>query len=62
MFEDQDLPFCRLKQDLIGIVALDGSGEWLAYRYQADRDFFALEIGDELRWALLYCCFPLFVR
>ena len=44
MLEDQELPFCRLEEDLIWVVALDGSGNWLASRYQADRDFLALEV------------------
>jgi hypothetical protein len=52
VLEDQELPFCRLEEDLIGIVALDGPGNWLASRDQADNDFFALELGDKLRWAL----------
>jgi hypothetical protein len=47
VLEDQELPFCRLEEDLIGIVALDGPGNWLASRDQADNDFFALELGDK---------------
>jgi len=53
MLEDQELPLCRLEEDLIWVVALDGSSNWLASRHEADNDFFALELGDKLRWALL---------
>jgi hypothetical protein len=30
MFEDQLLPFYRLEKELIRVVALDGSSNWLA--------------------------------
>ena len=60
MLEYQDWPFCRLDEDLIGIVALDGPGNWLASRDKADNNLLALELGDKLRlglalsWASLF--------
>jgi hypothetical protein len=33
VFENQDLSFSGLEVDLISVICLDGSGDWLPYRY-----------------------------
>jgi hypothetical protein len=54
VLKDQKLPFCSLDEDLLGIVAFDGSGDGLASLYQADNDLLAFELWDEL-WAVSLC-------
>lgn len=53
--ENQDFSFCRLDEDLIGIVAFHGAGDRLASRYEEDNDLLAFELGDELRAGLPGC-------
>lgn len=41
VLEDQDLSLCRLEKDLIRVVSLDGPGNWLASRDEADNELHA---------------------
>jgi hypothetical protein len=59
VLKDQELPFCGLEEDLIGVVSFEGSGDWLTSLNQTDNNLLASELGDELRWCLSLCtlCF-----
>ena len=51
MFKDQQLPFGSLDEDLLWVVAFDGSGDRLTTRDEADNDLLVFEFWDEL-WAM----------
>ena len=59
MLEDQQFSFCRLEEDLIRVVSLDGPGDRLTSRGQVDNNLLALERGDESLYQRLSCtlCF-----